>query len=149
MGKKIYVLDTSALLHYPDLMFRLENCEVVIPRAAVNELQGLRHNMHRLIAEAAETVLNTLHLYGSRLLAGVELPSGAILRIYNGFRPIDDLASEADNKIVGVAIALKKETGAEVAVLSTDTNMRNVSRAYGLTANIPCFKGNVEMQTLS
>ncbi|MDA8085737.1 MAG: PIN domain-containing protein [Nitrospiraceae bacterium] len=149
MGKKIYVLDTSALLHYPDLMFRLENCEVVIPRAAVGELQGLKHNVNRLIAEAAETVLNTLHLYGSRILDGVELPSGAILRIYNDFRPIDDLASEADNKIVGVAIAMKKDTGAEVAVLSTDTNMRNVARAYGLTANVPCFSEDAGLKTVS
>ena len=147
MKKKIktYVPDTSALLAYPDLMFRLEKCEVVIPRAAIRELHGLKRSEHLLIAQAAEKVLNTLRVFGGCLGVGVSLITGSVLRTYEAYEEIDDLASEADNKIVGAAISLKKEKGGEVVVLSTDTNMRNVARAYGLTANVPCFSDDANL----
>ncbi|MDA8089305.1 MAG: PIN domain-containing protein [Nitrospiraceae bacterium] len=144
MGKRIYVLDTSALLAYPDLMFRLEgDCEIVIPRAAVRELDGLKRSKHLMIVNAAETVLNTLHFYGGQLNTGAELLTGATLRTCTEYEPLDDLASEADNEIVGAAIRLHGETGGEVIVLSTDINMRNVARVYGLTAKLPYFEGNM------
>ena len=146
MEKKTYVLDTSALLIYPDLMFRLEKCEVVIPKAVVRELYGLKYHVQRQIAEAAEKVLNTLRLYGGSLSDGVSLPTGVTLRTYEAYEPIDDLASQADNRIVGAAMRLKKEAGGEVIVLSTDTNMRNVARAYGLTAKLPCFGDAPQME---
>ncbi|MDA8170663.1 MAG: PIN domain-containing protein [Nitrospiraceae bacterium] len=147
MKKKIYVLDTSALLAYPDLMFRLKgNCEIVIPKTVIKELLGLKHSKHLMIAGAAEKVLNTLHLFGEYLPAGVGLFNEAILRTYEAYVPIDDLASMADNRIVGAAISLKKGAGGEVIVLSTDTNMRNVARAYGLTAKLPCFEDVPQME---
>jgi PhoH-like ATPase len=137
---KVYVLDTSALLAYPDLIFRLQDCEIVIPEAAVRELHGLRHSNHLLLAEAAEKVLKIPHSVGDRLSQGVELITGATLRSSSKYERIDDLASTADNRIVGAAISLRRKTGAEVTVLSADTNMRNVARAYGLTAELPCFQ---------
>lgn len=144
--KKTYVLDTSALLIYPDLMFRLEGCEVVIPKAVVRELTGLIHHIQKPLAEAAEKVLDTLHFFGGDLSAGVGLLTGVTLRTYDAYEPIDDLVSAADNRIVGAAISLKNENGGEVIVLSTDTNMRNVARAYGLTAKVPCFRDALQME---
>ncbi len=137
---KVYVLDTSALLAYPDLIFRLQDCEIVIPEAAVRELHGLRHSNHMLLAKTAEKVLNTLPFSGYHLSQGVRLFTGATLRISSKYERIDDLVSAADNKIVGAAISLRRKIGAGVTVLSADTNMRNVARAYGLTAELPCFQ---------
>lgn len=139
MARKVYVLDTSALLAYPDLLFRLGNSEIVIPEAAVRELHGLRHSKHLRLAEAAEKVLSALPFLGNRLPQGLRLFTGATFLRSSRFQRIDDLASAADNRIVGTAIALQRDTGAGVTVLSTDTNVRNVSRAYGLTAEPPCF----------
>ncbi len=139
---KVYVLDTSALLAYPDLIFRLGNCEIVIPEAAVRELHGLRHSNHLLLAEAAKRALNTLPFSGDHRSQGVRLLTGATLWTSSKYERIDDLASVADNKIVGAAISLRRETGAGVTVLSADTNMRNVARAYGLTAELPCLQND-------
>jgi PhoH-like ATPase len=146
---KVYVLDTSALLAYPDLIFRLQDCEIVIPEAAVRELHGLRHSNHLLLAQASEKVLNTLPFSGDHLSQGVRLLTGATLHTSSKYERIDDLASAADNRIVGAAISLRRKTGAEVTVLSADTNVRNVARAYGLTAELPCFQDAGSAMTLT
>ena len=58
------------------------------------------------------------------------------MKICSRFTVIDDLASAADNRIVGTAIKLKEESdsGYEIILVSTDGNMRNIARAYRIRA---------------
>lgn len=141
MTKKSFVLDTSALILSPYLMFRLEEeCEIFIPEVVVRELRGLMRSTDLRVAEAAETVINALRFYSGHLAIGVVLPTGATLRTYSAYERINDLAKDADNKVIGAAISLMRENGDEVIVLTTDTYMRIIARAYNLIAKFPCFE---------
>jgi len=68
---------------------------------------------------------------------GTSLSIGGRLFVTPEHDRIEDLESDADNRIVGTAVRVKRETGKSVTVLTTDTNMRTVSRAHGLRAEWP------------
>jgi predicted ribonuclease YlaK len=137
-NKKIYVLDTSVLIEDPDVFYKLSSSEIVVPTAVIKEIDGLKKNAdpedHR--GKAARKVARTLDRLGSYqdISTGAKTPTGSIIRICNQYRPIDDLASNMDNRVVGTAIRLRENSGAKVILVSTDSNMRNVARAYKIRA---------------
>lgn len=145
--KKIFVIDTSVLIEDPDVLFKLGGNEIVIPTAVIKELDGLKRHPdpdeHR--AKAARQVTRTLDMLGSYqdISTGARTSAGSIVRIYNQYQVIDDLASSADNRIVGTAIKLKEESTGRVILVSTDGNMRNVTRSYKIKAeNYPFSLGD-------
>lgn len=143
--KQIYVVDTSALIEDPDIFFKVGNSEVVVPTAAIKEIDRMKN--HRdpddLRAKAARKVARNLDMLGSYqdISAGAKTAVGSTVRITSRFTAIDDLASSADNRIVGTAVLLKeKMPEAAITLLSTDGNMRNVTRSYGIKAeNYPFY----------
>jgi rRNA maturation endonuclease Nob1 len=145
--KKIFVIDTSVLIEDPDVLFKLGGNEIVIPTAVLKELDGLKKHPdpdeHR--AKAARRVTRTLDMLGSYqdVSTGARTSVGSIVRICNQYQVIDDLASNADNRIVGTAIKLKEQTAGRVILVSTDGNMRNVTRSYKIKAeNYPFSLGD-------
>jgi len=68
---------------------------------------------------------------------GTSLSIGGRLFVTPEHDRIEDIESDADNRIVGTAVRVRRETGTSVTVLITDTNMRTVSRAHGLRAEWP------------
>jgi len=81
-------------------------------------------------------VTRTLDMLGSYqdISTGARTSAGSIVRICNQYQVIDDLASSADNRIVGTAIKLKQEGAGRIVLVSTDGNMRNVTRSYKIKA---------------
>jgi len=145
--KKIFVIDTSVLIEDPDVLFKLGGNEIVIPTAVLKELDGLKKhpdpNEYR--AKAARQVTRTLDMLGSYqdISTGDRTSAGSIVRICNQYKVVDDLASSADNRIVGTAIKLKEEGTGRVILVSTDGNMRNVTRSYKIKAeNYPFSLGD-------
>lgn len=145
--KKIFVIDTSVLIEDPDVLFKLGGNEIVIPTAVIKELDGLKKHPdpdeHR--AKAARRVTRTLDMLGSYqdISTGAKTSVGSIVRICNQYQIIDDLASSADNRIIGTAIRLKEQAAGRVILVSTDGNMRNVTRSYKIKAeNYPFSLGN-------
>jgi rRNA-processing protein FCF1 len=145
--KKIFVIDTSVLIEDPDVLFKLGGNEIVIPTAVLKELDGLmKHpdpDEHR--AKAARRVTRTLDMLGSYqdISTGARTSAGSIVRICNQYKVIDDLASNADNRIIGTAIKLKEEGNGRIILVSTDGNMRNVTRSYKIKAeNYPFSLGD-------
>ncbi len=138
MATKIYVLDTTVLIENPDYMYRGEGI-FVIPTAVIKEIDGLKNNDQEDAAKAARKVARTLDRLGSYgdLSVGVRLSTGGVLRVYTNYVEIDDLNSKGDNRIVGAALALKKETGGDVELVTTDINMRTVARVYGIKPENP------------
>jgi predicted ribonuclease YlaK len=132
--KKIYVIDTCVLIDDPDVFFELACSEIVVPTAVIKELDALKRNPNpdNPKARAARKVIRNLDEMGrcQSMVTGAKTSSGSIVKICNRFVPIDDLASSADNRIVGTAIRLRKDTGREVILLSKDGNVRNVARSY-------------------
>jgi predicted ribonuclease YlaK len=137
-NKKIFVVDTNVLINDPDVLYKLGGNEIVIPTAVIKELDGLkrRWNVEDPRAKAARRVTRMLDRIGSRqdISVGAKTSAGPIVRISNRYAVIDDLANNLDNRIVGSAVRIKEETQAKVILVSTDGNMRNVTRAYGIRA---------------
>jgi uncharacterized membrane protein YhaH (DUF805 family) len=134
--KKTYVLDTTVLIFDPDIFYKLGDVDIVLPLAAIKELDGLKKSDMEHTAQAARKIARTLDRWGSYadLVAGVKLPTNAKVYIYTDYDNIDGLESQADNKIVGAASKIKREKDTDVILVTTDTNMRTVARAYGIKA---------------
>ncbi len=145
--KKIYVLDTSVVIEDPDVFYKLGDGDIVLPIAVIREMDGLKRNPDPddPRAKASRKVARLLDRLGSyqNISTGVRTSTGFTVRICCRYSIIDDLASSADNRIVGTAIRLKEETDDTVILISTDGNMRNVTRAYGIQAeNYPFYSWN-------
>lgn len=135
----VYVVDTSVLIDYPDIFYTLGNNQIVVPTAVIRELDGIKRNPdpNERKAKSARKVSRTLDQLGRRqdIAKGARIVTGGIVRIYNRHVSIDDLASAADNRIVGAALKLIDESKANmVTLLSGDANMRNIARSYGIKA---------------
>ncbi|MFN3739562.1 MAG: PIN domain-containing protein [Thermodesulfovibrionales bacterium] len=116
-----YVLDTSALMEKPKLVRKLGN-RAIIPIAVIRELDGLKNSSNPAKAKAARKASRAIEEYRPT--------------IYHGqYEKVEGLESEADLKIVGTALKLQKEIG-DVALVTTDVNMRNVARAYGIKSEV-------------
>jgi rRNA-processing protein FCF1 len=139
--KKTYILDATVLIYDPDIFYKLGDADIVVPLAVVKELDGLKKSDMELTAQAARKVARTLDRWGSYadLITGVKLPTNARIYIYTDYEKIDGLDSQADNRIVGAALKIKREKDIDVVLVTTDTNMRTVARAHGITAESYAF----------
>jgi rRNA-processing protein FCF1 len=138
VSKKVFVIDTSVLIEDPDVFYKLGSNEIIIPTAVIKELDGLKRHPdpdeHR--AKAARQVTRTLDMLGScqDIATGARTLAGSVVKICNQYKVIDDLDSNADNRIIGTAIRLREEGTGQVILVSTDGNMRNVTRSYKIKA---------------
>jgi len=121
MKKTFYVLDTSALIQYPDIIERIKKRHtVVIPSAVMRELDGLKKSKNQEVAERAVLASRWIEYEQSR---------GRKIRIEDGFVPVNALSSEADNRVLGCAKWLK-EQGNRVILVTTDRNERVVAESH-------------------
>jgi predicted ribonuclease YlaK len=144
VSKKVFVIDTSVLIEDPDVFYKLGGNEIIIPTVVIKELDGLKKHPdpdeHR--AKAARQVTRTLDLLGSYqdIATGARTRAGSVVKICSQYEVIDDLDSNADNRIIGTAIRLMEEGARQIIVLSADGNMRNVARSYKIKAeNYPFY----------
>jgi rRNA maturation endonuclease Nob1 len=140
---KTYVCDTTVLIEDPHVFYKTAG-QFVIPLVVMRELDGLKKSDDMNVAKAARQVSRTLDRIGSYadLTKGVELPAGTILKIVNTYDRVDALASDADNKVIGTALKLRRERAGDVVLVSTDGNMRIVARALGIKAEyLPDYGG--------
>jgi rRNA maturation endonuclease Nob1 len=135
---KTYVLDTSILIDDPDIFYKLGGSQIVIPTAVIREIDGIKRNPDpdEPKARAARKVARIMDRLGDHgdISTGARTSFGSTVIITPEHTVIDALASNADNLIVGTAIKLKEKTGGQVILVSSDFNMRNVTRSYGITA---------------
>ena len=135
---KVLVVDTCVFIKDPDIFYKIGNDEIVVPGAVIKELDGLKRHPdpENPKARAARKVSRILDELGSRqdISKGARTSAGSTVRIFTSYKMIDDLASNADNRIVGAALALREKTGRDIVLVSMDGNMRNVARGYSLTA---------------
>jgi predicted ribonuclease YlaK len=141
--KKTFVLDTTVLIYDPDVIFKDGTVDFVIPMVVIKELDGLKNSDNDTVAKAARQVSRTLDRISSYadLAEGARLATGSTLTVYADYEVVDDLASDADNKILGAAIKLKKKVP-NLSLYTTDSNMRVTARLHGIKAEIyPFFPG--------
>lgn len=141
MAKKIFVLDTSVLLHSPQSLYSFGDNDIVIPIVVLDELDKFKRGTMEINRNARLVIkeLDTLRSSG-RIDKGVSLASGGHLTVDLNHRDALEMLPPGfehnnDNRIIAIALAVKKRNPRKhVAVVSKDINMRVKAQALGLDA---------------
>ncbi len=140
--KKIYLLDTSVLLHSPEALFSFRDNDVVLPLVVLDELDNFKKGSMELNRNARWVIshLDELRAQGP-VNQGVKLPDGGTLRVdINNVQRVDSLipagfSHNVDNRILATALSIKAdEPKRKVVIVTKDINMRVKAEALGLLA---------------
>jgi PhoH-like ATPase len=137
--RKAFVLDTNVLLFDPQAVFKFGNNDVVIPIVVIEEIDRFKREMSELGRHARlfSRLIDQMREDGE-LSKGVKLPNGGILTVELGGSqplPVEFQMDKADNRILALAIALKKEHPKRPIVFVTkDVNLRIKADALGILA---------------
>lgn len=139
--KKIFVLDTSVLVHDPRALNVFQDNDIVIPIAVVEEIDGHKKRQDEVGRNArwVSSFLDNLRSFG-HLDAGVPLGEGkGVIRVELNHQEIEKLPptmdrEKIDNRIIAVALALRQESPLPVILITKDINMRIKADALGITA---------------
>ncbi|WP_434512398.1 PhoH family protein [Desulfitobacterium sp. AusDCA] len=136
--QKVFVLDSSVLLHDPDAIFQFEDNEIVIPYAVLEELESKKRLADNVGRSAREIIrhLDSIRHNGS-LAKGVKLDNGGILRIELNHASDEALPlfydfTLADNRILTVSANLTREEKRPVILVTKDIAMRIKADALGV-----------------
>ena len=136
--QKVYVLDSSVLLHDPNALFQFQDNDVIIPYVVLEEIESkkcLFENVGRVAREVIRQ-LDRLRSAG-QLSQGVLLPNGGRVRIElnhysNEILPINSDLTLADNRILAVSLNLAREEERAVVLVTKDIAMRVKADALGI-----------------
>ena len=141
-ARKIYLLDTSVLLHRPESIYSFGENRVVIPIVVLDELDSFKRGSMQINRNARRVIsmFDELRQKG-RIFDGVELDNGGTLEVGT----VDEKSSRvhlpsgfeksADNHILATAVGIKLESPEKKVILVTkDINMRVKAEALGLLA---------------
>ncbi|WP_332774811.1 PhoH family protein [Polaromonas sp.] len=146
---KLFVLDTNVLMHDPMCLFRFEEHDIFLPMIVLEELDGHKKGMTEVARNARQTSRSLDALAGAQ---GADIGKGLKLdttghpeaggSLFFQTKPLDYSLplslpqGKADNQILGVVEALRKEYAPrEVVLVSKDINMRVKARALGLATD--------------
>ncbi|HEY3048379.1 MAG TPA: PhoH family protein [Polaromonas sp.] len=146
---KLFVLDTNVLMHDPVCLFRFEEHDIYLPMIVLEELDGHKKGMTEVARNARQTSRTLDALAGAQ---GADITKGLKLdttghreaggSLFFQTSPLDYTLpmslpqGKADNQILGVVEALRKEYAPrEVVLVSKDINMRVKARALGLATD--------------
>lgn len=128
--QKVYVIDSSVLLHDPNAIYQFEDNEVIIPYAVLEEIESKKRLADNVGRAAREIIrhLDCLRLEG-QLSKGVKLKSGGLLRIELNHSSTEVLPhfsdhSLPDNRILTVSLNLTREEKRPVILITKDIAMR-------------------------
>jgi len=144
--RKVYVLDTSALLHSNEVLFAFEENDVVIPFIVLQELDKKKNGNDEINFIAREAIR-----FLEQLPAGIYENGGlpidkknklGKLRIYSGgFSENNSLVkdklteSTADNEIIKtIQILSETDKKAVYILVSKDVSLRLIAKALGIKA---------------
>ena len=146
---KLFVLDTNVLMHDPMCLFRFEEHDIFLPMIVLEELDGHKKGMTEVARNARQTSRSLDALAGAKdadIAKGLKLDTTGHREaggcLFFQTKPLDYSLptslpqGKADNQILGVVEALRKEYAPrEVVLVSKDINMRVKARALGLATD--------------
>lgn len=128
--QKVFVVDSSVLLHDPDAIFQFDDNEIVIPYAVLEELESKKRLADNVGRSAREIIrhLDRIRHNGS-LAKGVKLDNGGILRIELNHASTEVLPlfydfTLPDNRILTVSANITREEKRPVILVTKDIAMR-------------------------
>ncbi len=137
--RKAFILDTNVLLFDPHAVHKFGNNDVVIPIVVVEEIDRFKKEMSEngRHARMFSRMIDELRSEGE-LSKGVKLPTGGLLTVdFEAGHPLpaDLPMDKADNRMLALAMALKKEQPKRPVIFVTkDANLRIKADALGVTA---------------
>ncbi|MBI3534823.1 MAG: PhoH family protein [Deltaproteobacteria bacterium] len=137
--QKAFILDTNVLLFDPNAIFKFGNNEVIIPIVVIEEIDHFKRDMSEngRHARMFSRLIDNMRAAGE-LSKGVKLPGGGVLSVeLGGYAPLPlELSMDkADNRILAIAISLKKEQPKRPVIFVTkDTNLRIKADALSISA---------------
>ena len=136
--QKVYVLDSSVLLHDPNAIFQFQDNDVIIPYVVLEEIERKKRLMENVGRAAREAIrhLDCLRDNG-QLSQGVLLPNGGKVRVElnhysNEILPANSDLTLADNRILAVSLNLTREEKRSVVLVTKDIAMRVKADALGI-----------------
>lgn len=138
--RKVFVLDTNVLLFDPQATFKFGDNDVVIPIVVVEEIDRFKRDMSEngRHARLFSRLIDDMRSGGGELSRGVKLPNGGILTVELGGDmplPVELPMDKADNRILALAMSLKKDQPKRPVVFVTkDINLRIKADALGIAA---------------
>lgn len=149
LPRKVFVVDTNALLNDPDVLYSFSGSEVVVPAVVLKELDSLKRRRAdrrvRYHGRKATRILFDVSQNG-RLLDGVTLPNGSMLRVdaTDDFPdvPGDLDLQRTDDQILALAYTINRRPGVHTTLVTNDLNMLLRGEAIGLDAYR--FEGKLE-----
>ncbi len=137
--RKAFILDTNVLLFDPQAIYKFGNNDVIIPIVVIEEIDRFKRDMSEngRHARLFSRLIDDMREDGE-LSQGVKLPGGGLLTVELGGHaplPVELAMDKADNRILALAISLKKEQPKRPVVFVTkDTNLRIKADALGISA---------------
>ncbi|MDQ7092265.1 PhoH family protein [Desulfosporosinus sp. PR] len=136
--QKVYVLDSSVLLHDPKAVFQFQDNDVIIPFVVLEEIESKKRLQDNVGQAAREAIRNLDKLRNNgQLSQGVNLPGGGKMRIElnhysKGILPVNSDMSMGDNRILAVSLSLAREEERTVILVTKDIAMRVKADALGI-----------------
>jgi PhoH-like ATPase len=137
--RKAFILDTNVLLFDPQALFKFGNNDIVIPIVVIEEIDRFKREMSEngRHARLFSRLIDEMRADGE-LSKGVKLPQGGLLTVElagHAPLPIELPMDKADNRILAVAMGLRKDHPKRPVVFVTkDTNLRIKADALGIMA---------------
>ncbi len=139
--KKTFVIDTNVLLHDPQALFRFEDNDLIIPMTVIEEIDRFKKELSETGRNARQfsRIMDGLRAK-AKLIEGVELETGGHLRVdlYSEEQmkrlPPELRVDQGDNRILAVALDVKRTSDSPLVFVTKDTNLRIKADAVGLTA---------------
>jgi len=137
--RKAFILDTNVLLFDPQAVFKFGNNDVIIPIVVIEEIDRFKREMSENGRHARQfsRIVDEMRADGE-LSKGVKLPNGGLLTVELGVHqplPMELQMDKADNRILALAITLKKDHPKRPVVFVTkDVNLRIKADALGIAA---------------
>ncbi|MBI3671429.1 PhoH family protein [Candidatus Azambacteria bacterium] len=138
--QKVYVLDTSVLIHNANAIFDFQDNTIIIPVGVLEELDGLRKSAGEkgFVAREISRTLEEM-TKGKNVTNGIKTKNGGMLlfELNGGGKELlpENFGHSVDNSII--AVTLKKQSeyrDRKVILVSKDINLRLKAQALGVEA---------------
>lgn len=137
--RETFVLDASVFLHNPMTVNCLNNCDVAIPMAVIEQLDGMKklEGVKGFNARRSLKYLDSLREFGS-FSEGIKLPDGKMVKISMTSPEIiwgitDYFNPETlDHQTLSVVYHLHRRGVGSITLVSKDLNMRVKANIFGI-----------------
>lgn len=131
---KIYVLDTSAIVEDPTIVYSFKDSQIIIPFVILEELDKLK-SYNSEVAKNARSAIKILDKIFENSNDNVDINSNSKIKVDFDFEKdlIGDM-TYGDNQIIGCAYKINKLSKKQVTIVTNDIGLKIKAKSVGLYA---------------